>query len=404
MTHQEQGITTEAALKILEENGLDGMAEILSVILNQVMILERTQHMNAQPYERTNSRMDYANGFKDKTLATRTGKLALRIPQTRSGQFYPSTIEKGIRSERALKATIAEMYLNGVSTRKVERITRELCGMEISSTQVSRLTKQLDEEFDKWRNRSLNQCPVVWLDAHYEKVRIEGCVMDVAVLKAIGVQEDGKRSILGLSVSLSEAEVHWRSFLESLVARGMKGVRLFVSDDHSGLKEARKSIFPSIPWQRCLFHMQRNAAYHCSKQSSREQVCTDIKRIYSAYSLEVAQSLLKEIVKKWEKKDSHLASWLEENLPEGMTFFKFPRTYWRKIRTSNLIEMINKQVRKRTRVAGLFPNTDSLLRLCSAVLIEISDDWESGRKYLTISNEVTEATQIDSEIYRKEVA
>ena len=174
--------------------------------------------------------------------------------------------------------------------------------------------------------------------------------------------------------------------------------------EENGLKEARKSIFPSIPWQRCLFHMQRNAAYHCSKQSSREQVCTDIKRIYSAYSLEVAQSLLKEIVKKWEKKDSHLASWLEENLPEGMTFFKFPRTYWRKIRTSNLIEMINKQVRKRTRVAGLFPNTDSLLRLCSAVLIEISDDWESGRKYLTISNEVTEATQIDSEIYRKEVA
>jgi len=251
MTHREQGITTDMALKILEENGLDGMREIYTVILNEVMRLERAQHVNAEPYERVGSRTGYANGYKDKTLNTRSGKLGLKIPQVRARDFYPGCLEKGMRSERALKATIAEMYINGVSTRKVEKITQELCGLEISSTQVSRLTRQLDSEFEAWRNRSLGQCPVVYLDVHYEKVRISGCVRGVAVLKAIGIQEDGKRSVLGVSVALSEAEVHWRQFFEALAARGLKGVTLFVSDDHAGLKAARQAIFPSIPWQRC---------------------------------------------------------------------------------------------------------------------------------------------------------
>src|SRR5579864_2962097 len=224
------------------------------------MQLERQKFLKAQPHERTPERVAHANGFKDKTLTTRMGKITFAIPQVREGGFYPESLEKGLRSERALKLALAEMYVQGVSTRKVAAITEQLCGFEVSSTMVSRAAAELDIVLDAWRNRPLGRCPYLYLDARYEKVRQGGQIRDAAVLIAVGVTREGKRCILGVSVALSEQEVHWRTFLQSLLTRGLCGVELVISDAHTGLQAARQAVFGGVSWQRCQFHLQQNAS------------------------------------------------------------------------------------------------------------------------------------------------
>ena len=236
-------------LEELMEEGAEAFRSVLEKLLNLAMELERGEFLGAAPYERTTRRRDHANGFKDKTVATRVGRLKLKIPQVRHLSFYPKSLERGCRSEKALKLAIAEMYVKGVSTRKVSQITEQLCGTAISATQVSRIAKLLDEELKQFRERELGEYRVVYLDAHYEKVRVSGSIQDLAILKAIGVNRWGKREVLGVSVALSEAEVHWREFLQGLQRRGLKGIELVVSDDHVGLRAARRAVFPSIPWQ-----------------------------------------------------------------------------------------------------------------------------------------------------------
>jgi putative transposase len=222
------------------------------------MQAERKQHLSAAPYQQTPEREAHANGYKPKTMQTRIGKITFDVPQVREGGFYPEALEKGLRSERALTLSLAEMYVQGVSTRKVKAITEQLCGTSVSSTQqVSNAAALLDTELEKWRNRPLGECPYLFLDAYYEQVREDGQVRDLAVLTAVGVNIVGKREILGVSVSLSEHEVHWRAFLESLKGRGLGGVQLGTSDDHAGLRAARLAVFGGIPWQRCQFHLQR---------------------------------------------------------------------------------------------------------------------------------------------------
>ena len=232
------------ALEQLASQGTIDLLGSLTTILNELMIVQREQALEASSYERTEHRKGYANGFKNKTLHTRIGKLQLQVPQTRDTDFYPSCLEKGERVERALKLAISEMYVNGVSTRKVKKITEELCGTEFSSTQISRLSKVMDEEIEGFRDRPLGKFRFIYLDAHYEKVREGGRVRSLAILKAIGVNETGHREILGVSASLSEAEVHWRQFLEDLMKRGMHGVELITSDSHSGLKAALRTVLP----------------------------------------------------------------------------------------------------------------------------------------------------------------
>ena len=267
MTHLNQSNELNQAVQLLAEHGFEGMANAMQILFNEAMKIERSEYLNAQPYQRTEDRRSYANGFKDKTVNSRLGKLELHVPQTRDSEFYPSALERGERSERALKLAVAEMYVQGVSTRKVAKITAELCGLDVTSMQVSRAATLLDEELAIWRNRPLSQVEYLILDARYEKVRIDGSVRDCAVLIAIGVLPSGNRSVLGVSVSLSEAEVHWREFLSSLKKRGMHGVKFVVSDAHEGLKAARKAIMPSVPWQRCQFHLmqKRNAPCHQSR-------------------------------------------------------------------------------------------------------------------------------------------
>jgi len=230
-------------LEQMTANGLEGLPEMIRLLVNQAMQVERDKHLNAKPYERSEDRRGHANGYKPKTVKTRMGEVTFDIPQVREGGFYPEVLEKGLRSERALMLALAEMYVQGVSTRKVAAITERLCGTQVSATQVSRAAEQLDETQEEWRTRPLGEAVYLYLDARYEKVRQAGRVHDAAILIASGVKRDGKRSILGISVSLSEAEVHWRAFLEGLVKRGLYGVQLVISDDHAGLEAARKAIF-----------------------------------------------------------------------------------------------------------------------------------------------------------------
>jgi transposase-like protein len=255
------------AVELLKTNGFDALAEAVTVLINSAMVAERSDYLGAAPYERSIGRIGYANGYKDKQLKTRLGTLPLKVPQTRDGHFYPQSLEKGLRSERALLLAIAEMYVQGVSTRRVKRIVEELCGLEVSSSQVSRAAAELDDMLEAWRSRDLGAYRYIVLDAQYEKVRQVGQVLDAAVLIACGVDEDGHRDVLGCSVSLSEAEVHWRSFLAELKDRGLYGVELIVSDAHEGLAAARKAVFPSVPWQRCQFHLQQNAGHYVPKMS-----------------------------------------------------------------------------------------------------------------------------------------
>ena len=369
----------EKVLELICEQGADGFKEALRLLMNAAMVEEREKYLGATAYERTEGRQGYANGYKDKTLKTRVGSLELNIPQTRDSKFYPGSLEKGERSERVLGLAIAEMYVQGVSTRKVSAITEQLCGFEISSSTVSKLTAELDPLFEEWRKRPLGKYTYVYLDARYENVRHGGLIVDEAVFTAVGVNDDGKREVLGTSVSRSEAEVHWRQFLEDLQQRGLHGVQLFTSDDHSGLKKARKAVFPGIPWQRCQFHLQQNAQAYVPKEDMKERVAADIRTIFNAPDKAEADRLLKKTMTTYEKTAPKLSSWLEENIAEGLTVFSFPEQHRVKIRTTNVIERLNREIKRRTRVVSIFPNDASCLRLVTAILMEVSEDWLTER-------------------------
>ncbi len=387
MTHTDQSNGLNEVIQLLAENGFDGMARAVEILMNEAMKLERCEVLGAAPYQRTETRRGYANGFKPKTVNSRLGQLDLAIPQTRDVDFYPSALERGERSERALKLAVAEMYVQGVSTRKVAEITQQLCGLDISSTQVSRAAEKLDAELEAWRNRPLGKTPYLILDARYEKVRHGGSVRDCAVLIAIGVTHNGKRSILGVSVSLSEAEVHWRNFFKSLIDRGLHGLELITSDDHLGIEKARAACFPGIAWQRCQFHLMQNAMHYVPQVSMRTEVANHIRNVFNAGDRHEAEQKLVQLVIKYESTAPDLASWMEQNIPEGLTVFVLPPAHRRRLRTTNMLERLNQEIKRRTRVATLFPNEASLLRLVTAVLSEISDDWETGKKYLTMPDE-----------------
>jgi len=323
MTHRGDSKAFDQVMEVLIENGLDGMASAMEVIFNEAMKLERAGFLRAEPHERSADRRGYANGYKDKKVRSRIGEMGLKIPQVRDLKepgygFYPKSLERGLRSERALKLAIAEMYVQGVSTRRVKEITKELCGLEVSSTQVSRASKLLDEELERWRERPIEEIPYLILDARYENVRHGGSVVDCAVLVAVGVRSDGKRSVLGVSISLSEAEIHWREFIESLQARGMHGVKMVTSDDHKGLRAALQARLTGVLWQRCQCHLQRNAQAYVPKKEMREGVATAIRDIFNASCTREAEERLSRMIETYRKSAPALARWAEENIPEGL--------------------------------------------------------------------------------------
>lgn len=384
MTRLDQSTALDQLVALVAQNGTDSMAAAFTTLLESAMKLEREQALGATAYERTEDRRGYANGFKPKTIDTRLGRLNLQVPKARGIEFYPAALEKGVRSERALKLAIAEMYVKGVSTRKVAAVMEQLCGLDVSSTQVSRAAAELDAELEKWRTRPLGAVIYLVLDARYEKVRHGGAVVDCAILTAIGVLADGTRSVLGTSCRLSEAEPHWRAFMESLVQRGMHGVRMIVSDDHAGLRAAREAVFPGVPWQRCQFHLLQNAMAYVPRQSMRSEVAQDLRTILNAADREEADRRIRLVADKHRPAAPALADWIEANVHESLTVLSLPTSHRRKLRTSNAIELVHKHLKRRTRVATLFPNEASVLRLVTAVLAEIDEEWTTGRTYLDL--------------------
>lgn len=381
MTHRNDYSLSASLVEEIARLGLDGIPEMLRILINSAMQAERGKYLQAEEYERTEERKGHANGFKPKTVRTRLGEITFAIPQVREGGFYPSALEKGLRSERALVTTLAEMYVQGVSTRKVKAITEELCGIEISASQVSRAAAQLDATLREWRERPLGEIRYLYLDARYEKVREAGQVRDAAVLVATGLTPAGERQVLGVSVSLSEHETHWRAFLQSLKERGLHGVQLITSDNHAGLGAARRMVFGSTPWQRCQFHLQQNAGAYLPKQSMRIEVAADIRAIFNASERKTAEELLQAAIQKYAKTAPRLSAWLEENLAQGFTVFDFPLEHRRVIRTTNSLERVNREIKRRTRVVGIFPNEAACLRLVSALLMETSEDWQMGKRF-----------------------
>jgi len=387
MAHNKEGHPLEAAYAALLEHGLDGAAEALRILVNEASKIQREEHLGVKLYERSEKRTDYANGYKPKTVLTRLGPVTFEVPQVRSGGFYPSALEKGSRTERSVNIALAEMYVQGVSTRRVIEVLQRLVGpdLSLSHTQVSRAAAMLDEGLKKWRERALGNVPYLYLDARYEKVRHEGRIVDCAVLIAAGVDPSGKRRIIGCTVATSEAEINWRRFLESLMARGMTGTRLIISDDHAGLKAARKAVLPAVPWQRCQVHLQQNAAHLVTRQEDRKEVAKMIRAIANAQDKADAYRLLKASVEVWQKKHPKLAEWAEEAIPESLTVFDFPEAHRQRLRSTNMLERVNRELKRRTRVISIFPNMDSCLRLISAMLAELDDEWMSGIMYLNFS-------------------
>ena len=388
MAHRVEHHPLDAAFAALLANGLDGAGEALRILVNEASKVERNHFLNARPHERTAERTDYANGFKPKTVMTRVGELTFDVPQVRGGGFYPSALEKGTRTEQALNIALAEMYVQGVSTRKVTDILVKLLGPEvsISSTQVSRAAEQLDTGLAAWRERPLDETPYLFLDARYERVREAGRLVDCAVLVATGITKDGHRRVLGVSVALSEAEIHWRTFLDSLIRRGLRGVKLIVSDAHAGLNAARRATLPSVPWQRCQFHLQQNAQAYVTRLDQRKPVAQRIRAIFNAPDRVEAERLMKQTIEFWATESPKLAQWAEENLPDGFAAFDLPQGQRIRLRTTNGLERINREIKRRTRVASIFPNTASCLRLISALLAECDEDWMTGKIYLNLKD------------------
>ena len=386
-TRHTERTAVEEVMAMIMEQGLEGMPRAVEILMNEAMKRERSAFLGAEPYQREAGRVGHANGFKPKHVDSRMGALELRIPQVRGlaegvEGFYPQSLERGLRSERALKLAIAEMYVQGVSTRKVAAITQALCGLDVSSSSVSRASQQLDAELEAWRTRPLEGVRFLLLDARYEKVRHGGSVIDCAVLIATGVRHDGKRTILGVSVSLSEAEVHWRTFMESLQNRGLHGVEMIVSDDHAGLHAARVARFAGVPWQRCQFHLQQNASAYVPRREMKAEVARAIRSVFEAPDRHAADRRLVEVITSYRDTAPRLAEWAEANIPQGLTIFTLPPEYRRRLRTTNGLERLNREIKRRTRVATLFPNEASLLRLVTAILAEVSDEWETERTYI----------------------
>jgi putative transposase len=384
---EQQDRIVAALMERLIAHGPEQMGEVFAELFNLAMRLERERFLAAGPYERTAERRGYANGYKAKRVDTPAGTVAVDVPKTRGhgGEpFYPQSLERGRRSCRAVMLAVAEMYVKGVSTRDAAKVMAEF-GLEgLSSTQVSRAAALLDDELQAWRERDLGVFPYLVLDARYERVRESGVVRDAAVLAAVGIDPDGRRRLLGVSCALSEAEVHWRAFLDGLVARGLRGVVYVVSDDHAGLRAARRAVLPGATWQRCQFHLAQNAIHHAPTLAIRKRIGAELRRIWTAATLADAEAELRRLVAAYAEAAPGLAAWLEANVPEGLAAFTLPEGHRKRLRTANPIERaVQQELKRRTVKVRVFPSRDALLRLVSAVLAEIDDDWlATDRRYI----------------------
>lgn len=352
--------------------------------LEQILQSEMTQFLGAGPGERTEGRAGYRAGYYGRGLITRVGKIELRVPRDRNGEFSTALFERFQRSEKALVCALAEMYVQGVSTRKVKAITEELCGHSFSASAISAVNKGLDEALTKFARRRLGEhYPYLILDARYEKVREEGVIQSQAVLVALGINWDGQRQVLGVELANRESQSSWREFLLQLKQRGLAGVEFVVSDDHAGLKKAIAEIVPEAAWQRCYVHFLRNALDYLPRKAD-DDCMQELRWLYDRRNLAEAQRDLAAWIARWERKYPKLTDWVEENIGSTLTFYRLPRQHHKHLKSTNMLERLNEELRRRTRVVRIFPNAASCLRLVRALCAETHEAWLEDNRYLNM--------------------
>jgi len=368
---------------MLAEDG-DLLKTIVEQTVQQVLEAEMDEALQAGKSERSEQRMGYRSGYYSRTLITRVGKIELRVPQDRQGRFRTEVFERYQRSEKALVAAMLEMYVQGVSTRKVKSITEELCGHEFSSSSVSRIVKSLDEELEKFAQRRLEEpYPYVILDARYEKVREDGAVRSQAVLVAIGINWEGRRNVLAVELAHRESLSSWRELLVSLRQRSLQGVEFVVSDDHAGLRRAIQEVLPEAVWQRCYVHFLRNALDYLPRKAD-DDCLQELRWIYDRRDAQEARRDLAAWLLKWGKRYAKLCAWVEENIEETFSFYRLPRQHHKNLKSTNMLERLMEELKRRTLVVRIFPNAAACLRLVRALAVEIHENWIEAMQYLNM--------------------
>jgi putative transposase len=376
-------ITAEDLRQMLSEDG-DLLKTIIEQTVQQVLEAEMEEALQAGKGERSEQRLGYRSGYYNRTLVTRVGKIELRVPQDRQGRFRTEVFERYQRSEKALVAAMLEMYVQGVSTRKVKSITEELCGHEFSSSSVSRIVKTLDEELEKFAQRRLEEpYPYLILDARYEKVREDGAVRSQAVLVAIGINWEGRRNVLAVELAHRESTSSWRELLVSLRQRSLQGVEFVVSDDHAGLRRAIQEVLPEAVWQRCYVHFLRNALDYLPRKAD-DDCLQELRWIYDRRDAQEARQDLAAWLLKWGKRYAKLCAWVEENIEETFSFYRLPRQHHKNLKSTNMLERLMEELKRRTLVVRIFPNAAACLRLVRALAVEIHENWIEAMQYLNM--------------------
>lgn len=382
MTHKQHNAKEAVDWKEIFQSDRDGMRALIQQVVQDVLEAEMDETVGAHKSERTESRLGYRAGYYTRTLVTRVGKLVLRVPQDRQGRFRTEVFERYQRSEKALVSALAEMYVQGVSTRKVKEITEELCGHEFSSSAISRVTGKLDEEWERFARRPLEEeYPYVVLDARYERIRQDGVITSQAVQVAIGIKWEGRRCVLAVEMANRESASSWKEFLLGLKQRGLRGVVCVISDDHAGLRKAIPEALPEASWQRCYVHFLRNALDHLPRKKD-DDCLTELRWIYERRNVEEARRDLAAWLTKWESRYAQLCNWAEANIEETLTFYRLPQQHHKHLKSTNMLERINQELKRRTLVVRIFPNRDSCLRLIRALAVEIHEDWVEAIRYL----------------------
>jgi len=362
----------------------DFLRPLIREILQEVLETEMDDTVGAEKGERTPNRRGYRSGYYGRTLVTRVGKLELRVPQDRQGHFRTEVFERYQRSEKALVGAMTEMYVQGVSTRKVKAITEELCGHEVSASTISRLNVKLDEELEQFATRRLSEAfPYLILDARYEKVREDGVITNQAVMIAIGVDWEGRRNVLAVELANRESQSSWKEFCLALKQRGLQGVELVISDDHAGLRKAIAEVFTEATWQRCYVHFLRNALDYLPRKADNDCM-TELRWIYDRRSIEEARQDLAAWLKKWGNRYPKLCDWVETNIEETLTFYRLPRQHHKNLKSTNLLERLNEEIKRRTLVVRIFPNLAACLRLVRALAVEMHENWIEATRYLNM--------------------
>lgn len=361
---------------LFKKNREEAFGELMECLLNQFLLAESAEVLNADPYGRSEERTDYRNGYRERELTCRIGKLTLRVPRHRNEPFHSSLLDSYQRNEQALITTMIEMVIQGVATRNIEKVTEELCGMKFSKSTISDLCKTLDKEVKKFRERKLEkEYPFVMVDAMYIKVRENHRVCSKGLMIALGISADGRKEILGFEVCDGETEYLWERFLISLKKRGLRGVDLITSDDHAGLVSAIKKVFQNVGWQRCQFHFSRNIVDAAPKKY-QPALRVELREVLQASTLEEARKKKADLIEEYEGCADQAMKILDEGFDDAMNIMHLPSKYRKTLRTSNLLERENQEVRKREKVIRIFPNTESAERLLGAVLIDDNDDWQ----------------------------